>query len=76
MYNICFANFRGTHAPHAPFKSATDDYNWVDTSGGLQVLGGITQPVATDTGYKIALDTPFSGYVPEKSTGYINIDRT
>ena len=22
MYNICFANFRGAHAPHAPSKSA------------------------------------------------------
>ena len=23
MHNICFANFRGTHAPHAPSKSAS-----------------------------------------------------
>jgi len=23
LYNICFANFRGAHAPHAPSKSAT-----------------------------------------------------
>jgi hypothetical protein len=35
LYNICFANFRGAHAPHAPSKSASDlnfiDYNWRPT---------------------------------------------